>query len=91
MDFNAEPLTDDFSDARTDAAGYDVYLEGNRQESQKYLLPASKFENLQVFYLGCSFGFEHALQQAKVPLRNVDQNKNVSMYKTNIHMNQGKF
>ena len=61
---------------------------GNRQESQKYLLPASKFENLQVFYLGCSFGFEHALQQAKVPLRNVDQNKNVSMYKTNIHMNQ---
>ena len=28
MDFNAEPLTDDFSDARTDAAGYDVYLEG---------------------------------------------------------------
>ena len=29
MDFNAEPLTDDFSDARTDAAGYDVYLEGH--------------------------------------------------------------
>ena len=28
MDFNAEPLTDDFSDARTDAAGYDVYCEG---------------------------------------------------------------
>ena len=32
MDFNAEPLTVDFSDAtlwdaRTDAAGYDVYLE----------------------------------------------------------------
>ena len=64
--------------------------QGNRQESQKYLLPASKYENLQVFYLGCSFGFEHALQQAKVPLRNVDQNKNVSMYKTNIHMNPGK-
>ena len=62
---------------------------GNRQESQKYLLPASKYENLQVFYLGCSFGFEHALQQAKVPLRNVDQNKNVSMYKTNIQMNPG--
>ena len=49
-----------------------------------------KYENLQVFYLGCSFGFEHTLQQAKVPLRNVDQNKNVSMYKTNIHMNPGK-
>ena len=53
-------------------------------------MPASKYENLQVFYLGCSFGFEHALQQAKVPLRNVDQNKNVSMYKTNIQMNPGK-
>ena len=87
-DFNAEPLSDDFSDARTDAAGYEVYLDGVRQEPQKYLLPANKFENLHVFYLGCSFGFENALTQAKVPLRNVDQQKNVSMYRTNVKMNQ---
>ena len=87
-DFNAEPLSNDFSDARTDAAGYELYLDGVRQEPQKYLLPPSKYEDLQVFYLGCSFGFEDALIKAKVPLRNVDQRKNVSMYRTNVRMNE---
>ena len=87
-DYNAEPLSDDFSDARTDAAGYELYLDGVRQEPQKYLLPAAKYEDLQVFYLGCSFGFEDALLKANVPLRNVDQRKNVSMYRTNVKMNE---
>jgi len=86
-DFNAEPLSNDFSDARTDAAGYEVYLDGVRQEAQKYLLPPSKYEDMHVFYLGCSFGFENALTKAKIPLRNVDQQKNVSMYRTSVKMN----
>ena len=90
-DFNAEPLTNEFSDARTDAAGYEVYIAGNRQEAQKYLLPAAKYENLQVFYLGCSFGFEKALLDNGVAMRNIDQGRNVSMYRTNIKMNQVAF
>ncbi len=35
------------------------------------------------FLLGCSFSFEHALIAAGVPVRNIDEGKNVSMYITN--------
>jgi len=41
-------------------------------------------ENLVSFFLGCSFGFEKALMDAGVPVRNIEQKKNVSMYTTNI-------
>lgn len=34
------------------------------------------------FLLGCSFSFEHALIAAGVPVRNIDEGKNVSMYIT---------
>lgn len=33
------------------------------------------------FYLGCSFGFEGSLMEAGIPVRNVEQGTNVSMYK----------
>lgn len=33
------------------------------------------------FYLGCSFGFEGSLKEAGIPVRNVEQGTNVSMYK----------
>lgn len=33
------------------------------------------------FYLGCSFGFEGRLKEAGVPVRNVEQGRNVSMYR----------
>ena len=33
------------------------------------------------FYLGCSFGFEGNLKKAGVPVRNVEQGRNVSMYR----------
>ena len=33
--------------------------------------------------IGCSFTFEHALQAAGVPLRHVEQQRNVAMYRTN--------
>ena len=34
--------------------------------------------------IGCSFTFEHELTKAGVPLRHIEEGKNVSMYKTNI-------
>uniref|UniRef100_A0A673N7X9 D-glutamate cyclase n=1 Tax=Sinocyclocheilus rhinocerous TaxID=307959 RepID=A0A673N7X9_9TELE len=40
--------------------------------------------DIVTFYLGCSFGFEAALMAAGVPVRNVEQGKNVSMYKTSV-------
>ena len=33
--------------------------------------------------MGCSFSFEEALIKAGVPVRNIEENKNVSMYITN--------
>lgn len=36
------------------------------------------------FMLGCSFSFEEALMKAGIPLRHINQQKNVAMYRTNI-------
>jgi uncharacterized protein YcsI (UPF0317 family) len=39
------------------------------------------------FLLGCSFSFEEALLKAGIPLRHIEQQKNVAMYRTNIPLN----
>lgn len=36
------------------------------------------------FLLGCSFSFEEALIEAGIPVRHIEQQKNVAMYRTNI-------
>ncbi|KAB7566005.1 DUF1445 domain-containing protein [Verminephrobacter sp. Larva24] len=41
-------------------------------------------EGRRAFVLGCSFSFEHGLIEAGIPLRHVDEGKNVAMYRTNI-------
>lgn len=41
-------------------------------------------ENLVSFVIGCSFSFEQALKAAGLPLRHVEQGRNVAMYRTNI-------
>ncbi|KAM6973798.1 D-glutamate cyclase, mitochondrial [Aplochiton taeniatus] len=40
------------------------------------------WSDMVCFYLGCSFSFENSLQRAGVPVRNVEQRRNVSMYRT---------
>ena len=41
-------------------------------------------DDLVTFVLGCSFSFEQALLEAGLPLRHIDQGKNVAMYHSNI-------
>jgi uncharacterized protein YcsI (UPF0317 family) len=41
------------------------------------------YKNLVTFLIGCSFTFETALAQAGIPLRHVEQARNVAMYVTN--------
>jgi uncharacterized protein YcsI (UPF0317 family) len=41
-------------------------------------------DDLVAFLLGCSFTFENALAQAGLPLRHVEQGRNVPMYVTSI-------
>jgi len=43
-------------------------------------------EDLVFFLVGCSFTFENALINDGMPLRHVDEQKNVSMYNTNIKL-----
>ncbi|MFZ5587930.1 MAG: putative hydro-lyase [Thermodesulfobacteriota bacterium] len=39
-------------------------------------------DDLVSFFLGCSFSFDFALQSAGVPVRHLDQKRNVPMYRT---------
>jgi uncharacterized protein YcsI (UPF0317 family) len=47
-------------------------------------IEAFRDQGLDVFLLGCSFSFEQALLEAGIPIRHIEQGKNVSMFVTNI-------
>lgn len=70
------------ADIRTDAPLYRVWENGRLAEEVQDIM--SRFGPGTVsFLLGCSFSFEHALIAAGVPVRNIEEGKNVSMYITN--------
>lgn len=71
------------ADITTDVGAYRVYENGELIETPtdvKHL-----FNNQMVsFLIGCSFTFEHALLEAGIPLRHLEEGHNVPMYITNI-------
>jgi uncharacterized protein YcsI (UPF0317 family) len=71
------------ADLRTDLPRYRVWKHGQLAEEPTDL-NGWWGPDLVAFLLGCSFTFESALQQAGVPLRHIEQNRNVPMYRTNI-------
>ncbi|XP_075007359.1 D-glutamate cyclase, mitochondrial isoform X3 [Calonectris borealis] len=78
------PLSSD-SDIRTDCLQYRIYEHGAYTGSLKSLKDYSEqLKDMVTFYLGCSFSFEKAVQNAGIPIRNVEQKCNVSMYKTAV-------
>ncbi|XP_037341837.2 D-glutamate cyclase, mitochondrial isoform X4 [Pungitius pungitius] len=52
--------------------------------SQQQAAPQGPWSDMVCFYLGCSFGFEGRLRKAGVPVRNVEQGTNISMYRTAV-------
>ncbi|XP_034713569.1 D-glutamate cyclase, mitochondrial isoform X2 [Etheostoma cragini] len=87
------------ADIRTDISQYYVYEEGclvnrvsslqshcthPRIESEQQAEHHGPWADMVCFYLGCSFGFEGQLKKVGVPLRNVEQGTNVSMYRTAV-------
>ncbi|NWV68063.1 GLUCM protein, partial [Malurus elegans] len=73
------------SDIRTDCLQYRKYEHGACTGSLKSLKEYSEqLKDMVTFYLGCSFSFEKAVQKAGIPIRNVEQKCNVSMYKTSV-------
>ena len=79
-----EPLlTAPGADIRTDVPLYRVYRNGQLVDE---VIEISNYWNDEMvsFLLGCSFTFETALIKAGIPLRHIAENKNVTMFETNI-------
>lgn len=70
-------------DIRTDLPRYRVYRDG-RLDGEQTDVRALWQDDLVTFVLGCSFTFERALIRAGIPLRHVEQGRNVAMYRSNI-------
>ena len=77
------------ADIRTDLPRYKVYRHGELIDE---VTEVSKYyrNDLVGFLVGCSFSFENAMLNAGLPLRHIEENKNVSMYITNIECNSTK-
>jgi uncharacterized protein YcsI (UPF0317 family) len=70
-------------DIRTDVPAYRIFRNGKQEEDVADLLALWR-SDLVTFVLGCSFSFEEALMEAGLPLRYVEQGRNVPMYRTSI-------
>ena len=70
-------------DIRTDVPRYRVFRDGALTEEVTDLRDLWR-DDLVSFVLGCSFSFEQALMEAGLPLRYVEQGRNVSMYRTSL-------
>ncbi|MFC4611016.1 putative hydro-lyase [Streptomyces maoxianensis] len=74
------PLAPD-ADLRTDLPRYRVWEHGELIDEPTDVV-AHWRDDLVSFLLGCSFTFEWALSEAGVPMRHVEQGRNVPMYVT---------
>ena len=70
-------------DIRTDIPQYNVFKDGELVE-QVTDIAQYWSEDMVSFVLGCSFSFEEALLRAGLSIRNIDLDRNVSMFETNI-------
>jgi uncharacterized protein YcsI (UPF0317 family) len=70
-------------DIRTDVPRYRVWHRGELVGEPTDIRDIWR-DDLVTFIIGCSFSFEQALMDAGLPLRHVQQGKNVAMYRTNL-------
>ena len=83
-------LGDDL-DVRTDIPEYQIFENGERTDRVTDI-KAHWRDDFVTFVLGCSFSFEDALKRAGIAVRNVENQTNVSMYRTNIEtQSAGRF
>lgn len=71
------------ADLRTDVPKYRFYRNGELAEEVTDITPYWR-EDLVAFLLGCSFTFEWALLDAGVPMRHIEEGRNVAMWRTSI-------
>ncbi len=70
-------------DIRTDVPKYRVFEQGKLIKEVTDIKSLWR-DDLMTFILGCSFSFEEALITQGLEVRNISENKNVPMYRTNI-------
>ncbi|MEO3938562.1 putative hydro-lyase [Dermatophilaceae bacterium Soc4.6] len=71
------------ADLRTDLPRYRVWRDGLLVDEPTDVVDLWR-DDLVSFLIGCSFSFETALLDAGVPVRNIEQGRNVSMYRTTV-------
>ena len=71
------------ADLRTDLPAYRVWRHGELVEEPADI-SAHWRDDLVSFLIGCSFTFETALLNAGVPVRHIDEGRNVPMYRTTV-------
>lgn len=69
------------ADLRTDLPLYRIWRDGELVDEVPQVTDLWR-EDLVAFLIGCSFSFERALLDAGVPVRNIEQGRNVAMYRT---------
>eukprot|EP00043_Microstomoeca_roanoka_P018093 m.191825 g.191825 ORF g.191825 m.191825 type:complete len:320 (-) comp16762_c7_seq3:1141-2100(-) len=77
---DAGPLAKD-SDIRQHIPAYEVFRNGKYEGKVPHIRDIFT-DDMVTFYVGCSFSFEQALLRDGVPVRNIEEGRNVSMYKT---------
>jgi len=77
-----EPSIARDADLRTDLPKYRIYEKGVLRKEVEEVRDFFH-EGMVSFLLGCSFSFESAMLAAGLPIRNIEEGKNVSMYITN--------
>ncbi|EHJ07475.1 putative hydro-lyase [Staphylococcus simiae] len=70
------------ADIRTEVAQYHIYQNGVLIDQPTDILDWFN-DDLVSFLIGCSFTFEHALLEADIPIRHLEEHHNVPMYITN--------
>jgi len=81
-DYNTQTIAND-ADIRTDVPLYRIYHNGKLSSETTDILKEWR-DDLVTFFLGCSFSFEYALQEAGIPIKHQTLGKNVPMYVTTI-------
>jgi len=77
-----EPTIAAGADLRSDLPRYRIYENGTFKAEVEDVSDVAH-RGMVSFLLGCSFSFENAMLAAGLPVRNIEENKNVSMYVTN--------
>ena len=70
-------------DIARDVPSYRIYRNGTFDGTLNDVSDVWR-DDLVTFAIGCSFSFEHALLQNGVPVRHIEEGRNVPMYKTSI-------